>query len=83
MVVPTRALQTSLYSRGKDAKIKKIKLRILICYNPPTTKHSTPLHQRPHIFLIPLRNGSIFVALEELGGELQMLFELEKQRNNV
>jgi hypothetical protein len=46
MGVPTMALQTFLYFRGKDAMIKKFKLEIVIYFNslsstiePPYTKH--------------------------------------------
>ncbi len=69
---------TSLYSIGKDGIIKDLKLKILICFNSPISKHLTPLHQTPHIFPIPLANWAIFVVLEVVGGGLQMFFQLKK-----
>lgn len=75
--------KTSLYPIGKDATIKDLKLEILTYFDSPKTKHWTPVHQTPNIFLIPLSNGAIFAALEALGGGLQMFLELEKQRKMV
>jgi hypothetical protein len=42
-----------------------------------------PLHKTTHIFLIPWPNWTFFVALETLDGRLQMIFQQQKQRNNV
>ncbi len=66
--------KTSLYSRGKDAMIQDLKLKILTL-NPSYTKHpiSSP---------ILLLNSAIFVVLEALGEGLQMFFQ-QKKRNNV
>jgi hypothetical protein len=35
--------KTSLYSRGKDTKIKDVKHKILICFKSPIIKHWIPL----------------------------------------
>jgi hypothetical protein len=69
----------SLNSRSKDATIKDCKLE----NNSFIKQHWTPLHQTPHIFPIPLLNADIFAVLKVLGGGIQMLFELQKQSNNV
>jgi hypothetical protein len=37
----------SLYSGGKDATIQKFKLKSLICFNSPSIRHWTSLHQTP------------------------------------
>jgi len=55
MAVSTRVLQNFLsnfikqllYSKGKDATIKDFKLKIVIYFNSPITKHWNPLHQTP------------------------------------
>jgi hypothetical protein len=55
MGVSTRVLQNLLSdfiekilnSRGKDATIKDFKLKILIYFHSPITKHWNPLHQTP------------------------------------
>ncbi len=50
------------------------------------THHQTlnPLHQTPHIFLIPLWINLFFALLEALGEEeLQIFFKLQNQRNNA
>jgi hypothetical protein len=60
--------KTSLYPRGKNATIKDLKLKVLICFKSPITKHWTPLHQTSHILSILLSNWEIFVVLEALGG---------------
>jgi hypothetical protein len=67
--------KTSLYTRNKDATTKDFKLEILICFNSPITVHWIPLHQTSHNFHIPLLNWETFMALEVLGGKLQMFFE--------
>jgi len=36
-----------MYSGSKDATIQKFKLKILICFNSPITRHWTSLHQTP------------------------------------
>jgi len=66
--------KTSLYSRGKDAMIQDLKIKIQTL-NPSYTEHpiSSP---------ILLLNSAIFVALEALGEGLQMFFQ-HKKRNNV
>ncbi len=56
--------------------IKNFKLKILICFNSPITKHWTPLHQTPHLFPLPLLNLPIFVAMEALGGGLNRLYNV-------
>jgi hypothetical protein len=43
--------KTSLYSRGKDAMIKNLKFKILICFNSPITKHSTTYTKHPISYL--------------------------------
>jgi len=74
--------QTSLYSRCKGPMIKDFKLKILICFNSPITKHWTPLHQTSYIFSFLSGIKQFFVALKALGRGLQMFFQLQKQRNN-
>jgi hypothetical protein len=62
--------------------IKDFKLEILICLIDPSpniepcyTKHAL---SSPFLYRIDQ-----FLALEELGGGLQMFFQLQKERNNV
>jgi len=56
MALPTMALQTFLYFKGKDAMIKKFKLEIVIYFNSLNINHCTTLHQTPKIFSTPLSN---------------------------
>ncbi len=68
--------KTSLYSTSKDATIQNLKLKILICFKSPITKHWGPLHQTPHMLLIPLLIWIFFTTLEVLDGKLKMFFRL-------
>jgi hypothetical protein len=76
-VCQSRLYKTSWYSKTRDATIKHLKLKILICFHSPIIEHWTPLHQTSHILGIPLPNWSIFSMLEMLGGRLNMFFELQ------
>jgi hypothetical protein len=78
-----RLYKTSFYSKCKDAAIKDFKIRILICFNSPITEHWTFLHQTPHVYPILLWNWELLATFETLGGGLQIIFELQKQRHNV
>jgi hypothetical protein len=71
------------YSKIEHATIQFFELEILICFNSTITKHWTPLHQTPRIFLISLSTWKFLAALEALGGGVQMFFEIQNQRNNV
>jgi hypothetical protein len=42
--------KTFLYSRGKNAMTKDLKLEIWICFSSPITKDWAPLHQTPPNF---------------------------------
>jgi hypothetical protein len=79
MVVPTMALQTFLYFKGKDAMIKNFKLEIVIYFNSLIINHWTTLHQTPNIFSTPLSNQAIFVTLETLGGRLQFVLSFRNK----
>ncbi len=70
--------KTSFCSKGKDARIQDFKLVILIRFDSLNTV--TP---NTHIFSIPLLNGKILGMLEVLGEGVQILLELQKQKNYV
>jgi hypothetical protein len=61
--------------------IKDLKLEISICFKSPIIEHWTPLHQTPHILLIPLSNWEIFAPLEALGERLKLFFQLQNQES--
>jgi hypothetical protein len=44
--------------------IKDFKLKILICFDSPITKHETPLHQTPQIFPHSFTELSNFSSLQ-------------------
>jgi hypothetical protein len=71
--------KTSLESKSKDVTIKKFKFKIFICFTSLIIEHWTPLHWAPHIFLVPLSNWEIFVALEALGGDLQLFLDFNSK----
>jgi len=48
------------------------KLKILICFKSPITKHWTRLHKTSHVLPIPLPNWKISVMLKVLGEELKI-----------
>ncbi len=50
--------------------IKDCKLKILICFKSPLTKHWTRLHKTSHVLPIPLLNWKISVMLEVLAEKL-------------
>jgi hypothetical protein len=82
-----RLYKTSLYSKGKDTMIQDFKFNITIyeLFNSPITEHQIPLHQTtlycpPFLYWI---KQFFLVTLEAIGGELQMFFEPQKQRNNM
>jgi hypothetical protein len=90
--------KTSLYSKHNDAKTKNFKLKILVyIINHQTlmeiTHHQTLNPFQPNTPYFPASfapnsasfapNSASFAALETLGGRLQLVFEFQKQMNNV
>jgi hypothetical protein len=75
--------KNSLYLRGKDAMVKDLKFKILLCFKSLITEHWIPLCQTPHILPIPSPNWKTFAALEVLNEGLNFFLELQNQGNTV
>jgi hypothetical protein len=82
-VCQPRLYKTSLYSKAKDAIIKDLKLRILICFHSLVIEHWTPFTPNIPYLAHSFTKLKDFFDVGNVRWRLNMFFELQNWNNNV